>query len=118
MRRTKSSIEEHLLIIRKVAWEMHQRTGHDIEDLFSEGCLAYLSRTKQFYKYRRKGKFTSFLWIITWTAMLSYVKEQNKIPFAELTDEIISNLSKAPIRPEITMFPQKEVFKCGEFQAF
>lgn len=66
-------LTEHLKLIHQISWDLHLQTKHDLEDLFSEGCLQYLLKRRRFDD--SKGtKFSSFIWIAIRNSLLDYIR--------------------------------------------
>ena len=107
-----SDLNEHLQLIHEIAWKMHAKSGHDPEDLFSEGCLQYLLKKEKFID--SKGtKATTFIWKVVWNALINYIKMQTKVPFTHSTD-ILNNMSDYPI--EVPHTKQINRFYLDKFQ--
>lgn len=71
-------MEKHLGQIRKIAWNFHNTTGIDVEELISEGCLYFL---KDFDKYDpEKAALSTYThWVVT-NGLKNYLRKcaQNK----------------------------------------
>ena len=72
-----SVLTEHLKVLRKMSWQLHTQSGHDVEDLFSEACLQYLLLRPRF-KPGNGVKFTTFIWKAVRNALIDYLRKQSK----------------------------------------
>jgi DNA-directed RNA polymerase specialized sigma subunit len=62
---------KELNLIRKIAWSFHYTTQIDIDELFSEACLAYC---EILHKYdSNRGKITTYLWRSIHNHMKTYL---------------------------------------------
>jgi len=50
----------HLNILWAIVWMYHNRTGHDVDDLFGEACLKYCLCRNSWKPH--KGEFTTYLY--------------------------------------------------------
>ena len=57
----KSVPHAHILYLWDIAHIVSNRTGHDVEDLFSEACYGYLKHRNEWNP--KRGKFTTFLYL-------------------------------------------------------
>ena len=80
---------DHLKVIRQVAWRLHSTSGHDLEDLFSEGCLQYLLHRHTF-KSTKNTKTTTYIWCIVKNSLLNYLKHQPDLVLTETSDYLES----------------------------
>jgi len=99
-----NDLTEHLKIIRKISWNLHLQTGHDQEDLFSEGCLQYLLKWKKFDE-KRGIKFSTFLWSAIYRTLLNYIRDCSKIVLEVQEKEIIPSKKNS----------LKDAFACKSF---
>lgn len=73
-----SVLTEHLKVLRKMCWQLHTQSGHDVEDLFSEACLQYLLLRPRFNP-DNGVKFTTFIWNAVRNALIDYLRKQSKV---------------------------------------
>lgn len=88
---------ENLNLIREAAWSFHKTTGIDWEELFSEGCLAWVRAEKeqQCIKWREKteensGSKTTWLFIAVRNQLADFCRseaKQNNIRTSSLSYE-------------------------------
>lgn len=111
--------KEHLQIVRRLAVSIHKKSGYDLEDLYSEGCLQYLKKVQKF-DAKKGAALKTFLSVSLFNLMLTYTNEQKKRKFISLSDLEKLNLdSVGPLPGQI--IPKrmpKEVFTCGEFRMY
>jgi DNA-directed RNA polymerase specialized sigma subunit len=70
---------KELNLIRKIAWSFHKTTGIEIEELYSEACLAYCEALHNYDQSR--GKITTFMWAAIHNHMKNYlIKYYQKQP--------------------------------------
>ena len=74
----KAVLNEHLKLVHKIAWQLHEQTGYDLDDLFSEGCLQYLLK-KESYKPSKNTKLTTYLWVALRNKLLDYIRDSSKV---------------------------------------
>lgn len=74
--------EDHLNIIRKLAWSFHRTTGINFEDLYSEACLGYCEGLARFDPHKTITKLETYVYhsirsiLITFTKKLQEEKYQ------------------------------------------
>ena len=111
--------KEHLKIVRRLAIALHKKSGYDLEDLYSEGCLQYLIKLQKFDE-TRNAHINTFITVTLWHGLRKYIQEQKKIPFVSFSD--LENIEQNAS----TLFPEqsrikwdaKEVFSCGKVRMF
>ena len=84
-----TSINDHLTIIHKIAWNLHNVSGYDTEDLYSEGCLSYLLNRDKFDS-SKNVRFSTFLWTQVTNSLRDYLRKQPRVIFVE-PDSTIEN---------------------------
>ena len=106
--------KEHLKIVRRLAIALHKKSGYDLEDLYSEGCLQYLIKLQKF-DAARKAHINTFLTVSLWNALRTYISEQKKIQFVSFSDLENIDQNVTTLFPEQTRikWDSKEVFTCG-----
>jgi len=109
----KETNDEHLKIIRQVAWKLHQRYNLDVEDLYSEGTLQYLLKKDKIIA-KENVKFRTCLWIVVWNSLLDYIKMEMKVRFTDSIDDFL-DLVEYPDPPVNKKHPLKESFLYGCF---
>jgi len=109
----KETNDEHLQIIRQVAFKLHQRYNLDVEDLYSEGTLQYLLK-KDKIVVKENAKFNTCLWIVVWNSLLNYIKKEMQVRFVIPIEDII-DLSEYPPTPKYKKYTLKESFIGGCF---
>jgi DNA-directed RNA polymerase specialized sigma subunit len=68
-----------LNLIHKIAWSFHKTTGIELNELFSEACLAYCLALKNYNP--KKAKITTYMWNCIYNHMKTYlVKYHQKQP--------------------------------------
>lgn len=83
-------LNDHLKTIRQIAWRLHSTTGHDVQDLYSEGCLCYLLNLHDFNP--NKGmKLSSFMWARITSRLLDYIKRQPRCIFTEIQEHLLNS---------------------------
>ena len=70
-------LDEHLLLVHKVAWQVYLQTGYDPDDLYGEGCLQYLVK-RPYFNPGESAKFTTFIWIAVQRSLLNYARDRAK----------------------------------------
>jgi len=111
--------KEHLQIVRRLAIAIHNKSGYDLEDLYSEGCLQYLNKVQKF-DAKKGAALKTFLSVSLFNLMLTYTNEQKKRKFISLSDiEKINLDSFGPLPSQITpkRMP-KDAFTCGELRMY
>lgn len=83
-------LNDHLKTIRQIAWRLHSTTGHDVQDLYSEGCLQYLLIRSQ-YDSNRGTKLTTFLWTTITQALLKYLRKYPRCIFTEIQEHLLNS---------------------------
>jgi DNA-directed RNA polymerase specialized sigma24 family protein len=63
-------------LIRKLAWTYSHKTGLDFDELYAEGCLAYLEALQTYDPL--KGKLSTHAWHIVSGTLLNYIKNEYK----------------------------------------
>lgn len=121
MKRTKVAeprIEDHLNLLRKIAWSYNSTTGIEYDELFSEACLAYCQNIKKYD--HTKGAVSTFLYRSVSNSLNWFAKKyQRFIYFSDIVDESGILLYDSLDRESHTkQYPQKEIFKCGAIQMF
>lgn len=114
MLRRKMSEEQALRkydpMLHKIAWNFHYTTGFDVEELYSEACLAFLSAVRTYDP--AKGELGTRIWVVVTNRLRSFLKKsgvkplpvydaetfdiadsQSEIEAKESFDEILSRLS-------------------------
>ena len=72
-------IEKNLNLIRNIAWSYHKTNpAIEFDDLFSEGCIAYLEAEKNFNPNYGTKK-TSYIWMCMQSHLNNITKRENKI---------------------------------------
>ena len=67
---------KHKRLLQKIAWSFHQTTGLDIEDLYSEACVAYCEAMRSYQP--EKGAITTWLWHNIHSQLINYIKQEYK----------------------------------------
>jgi len=67
---------QHINLIRKIAWSFHHSTDIDWQELFSEASLAYCDALQSYNP--AKGKVTTHLWNCMKSRLISFMKEEEK----------------------------------------
>jgi len=109
----KETSNEHLQIIRQVAWQLHLRYNLDVNDLYSEGALQYLLKKDKYVK-KENAKFSTYLWLVIKNSLINYIKDQVKVQCVVPIEDIV-DLSEYPPTPAYKKYPLKETFICGCF---
>lgn len=107
------ALTDHLRIIYKIAWGLHKSTGHDLEDLFSEGCLQYLVKQREFDR-AREVRFTSFIWTSVRNMLLNYIRDNDKLVLVEFPDYLYY-LEEFPVGAQYQKHRLKDVFEHKAF---
>lgn len=99
MRRTKHTPEqlfkeEHLNIIRSLAWSFHRTTGLDFEELFNEACFHYCRACTQ-YKGNKGTKFTSFLYPAIRSGLIDF--SASEMEWLNCKHELVAEGSQIPV---------------------
>jgi len=105
--------DEHLQIIRQIAFKLHKKYNLDVEDLCSEGTLQYLLK-KDKIVVKETAKFNTCLWIVVWNSLLNYIKKEMQVRFIIPIEDII-DLSEYPPTPKYKKYTLKESFIGGCF---
>jgi hypothetical protein len=71
--------ENHLNLIRKIAWSFHNSTRIDWQELFSEAALAYCEALE--YYPREKKKTASVLWSFMKSRLIEYITKEREYYF-------------------------------------
>lgn len=58
-------------LIRKIAWSFHHATGIELDELFSEACLAYCQALKSYDP--KRGRITTYVWYCIHSHMKNYL---------------------------------------------
>ncbi len=90
MKKLKPRYEDYKKLIYQKAWQYHQKTGIEFDELVGVANLAYAKALNKFDPDR--GKFSTLLWHSIVNAFKSYMKnhfryEQTRCLFEDLKDE-------------------------------
>jgi len=82
MRRTKYTPsqlfkEEHLNLIRKIAWSFHRTTGLDFEELFHEACYHYCRGCNQFQEGQGE-KLTTYVFPVIQSGLIDFIAKERE----------------------------------------
>ena len=99
----KSTIDykDYLQLMRKIVWSFHITTGEDWNDLFQEAFLGFLEAREKYNP--KKGKFSSFLWIVISDRLKKYLREEKESSgkFLNKLDDDLQSLIIHPISTDI-----------------
>ena len=98
MKRTKqpkSSIENHLKLISKIAYSFSKTTNLEYDDLFSEACLQWLLYSTKWNP--SKGKITTFMWTALTNHLRTYVKKNLEFKYPLIPIEKVQKQVYIPI---------------------
>ena len=97
------NIENHLDLIRKIAWSyVRTHPGLEFDDLFSEACLACLEARDKFNPER--GKESTFIWAIVKNALIDLCTSPTEIVDKRCT----SCIDKMCTSPEEQLIAEEE----------
>ena len=66
--------QDHLTMLHSIAWSYHRATGVDVDDLFGEACLAFVSKMHLYDPAR--AKMSTFLYAMVKHPLLHYISKQ------------------------------------------
>lgn len=69
------SLEQDLNLVRKIAWKHAKKSGMDFDDLFSEGCIAYLEAESKWDD--SKGARSTFFYNAIHNHIINILKREN-----------------------------------------
>lgn len=75
----------NLNLVRKIAWSFHATTGIEMEDLYSEACLAYAIAIKKHNPLICKE--TTFMWYCIQNHLKTYIENLKKKTIPSLSIE-------------------------------
>lgn len=84
MRNDKPKYEKYKKMIALKAYRVHLRTGHDVEDLKSEGCVIFLTARERWCPER--SSFSTFLWRSLDRELWDYVQHFSRYQHDELDE--------------------------------
>ena len=67
---------ENLKLIQRIAWNFHNSTGLEFDDLFQEASIAYLKAMKSYDS--NKGAISTHCWASITNHLKNYLKEEKK----------------------------------------
>lgn len=101
-------LAEHLKLIHQIAWTIHTKSGYDVDDLFSEGCLQYLLKRNR-YRDDSGTKYTTFIWEVVWRSLLDYLKGQPRLHHVDINDDLLIT-TDSMIGTNYTKHQVKDIF--------
>lgn len=69
-------MEQHLNLIRSIAWNFHRTTGIQWQELFSEACLAYCESLQSHNP--KKGAVTTLVYTSMKNALINFCKREGR----------------------------------------
>lgn len=104
MKTTTINESENINLIRQIAWSFHKTTGLDVEELISEGILAYYTCLSEFDE--SKGvKLTTFAYKVIQSALLNYCSREKKHHYIDLEGIDIAGNERSDFCLD-TLFPE------------
>ncbi|NCC56375.1 MAG: sigma-70 family RNA polymerase sigma factor [Synergistales bacterium] len=79
--------KKHIGQIRKIAWNFHNTTGVDVEELISEGCLAFVKDLEK-YDPEKAALSTYTHWVVT-SHLKNYLRKCSQNRATAYDDEIM-----------------------------
>ena len=114
----KDNTMEILLMIKSIAWSFHNSTGIPVDELISEGNLAYLEALPK-YDPNKGMKQTSFVYLLVKNHLLNYLKKNSRNRTCPtdpmILDEVVSEetLDGIEFRKDIETKSEELAFVAG-----
>jgi RNA polymerase sigma factor (sigma-70 family) len=83
---TNQLVEKHISQVNKLAWSFAKTTGHEFDDLKSEGTIAMLRAIKKFNP-NHGCELSTLIHTTCRNAMVQYLKDQGK-KFPDMNEEV------------------------------
>lgn len=85
------ALKKYNLMLHKIAWNFHNTTGVDVDDLFSEANLAFLHAFRTWDP--KKGELGTRIWVMVTNRLKSYLRKQSSkvLPVIDMDDLVFED---------------------------
>lgn len=93
---------ENLKLIQRIAWNFHNSTGLEFDDLFQEASIAYLKAMKSYES--NKGAISTHCWNLITNHLKNYLKEEKKWydPLCDIETAKKESISNTPFSENLS----------------